>query len=52
MQDVIYLLSTVGCFALMWLFVIGCDRIIGTDDETEVHPLAPSEITSVAGGRS
>ena len=32
-QDIIYLLVTLGFFGLMWLFVIGCDAIIGRDDE-------------------
>ena len=52
MQDIIYLLVTIGFFGLMWLFVIGCDRIIGPDDESTMTTETPSEPTSVAGGQS
>jgi hypothetical protein len=51
MQDMIYLLATVGFFGLMWLFVIGCDRIIGPDEEIGEQIATPSE-TAVTGGRS
>ncbi len=36
MQDVVYLLTTVGFFGLMWLFVLGCDRVIGREDQGSV----------------
>lgn len=52
MQDMIYLLATVGFFGLMWLFVIGCDRIIGPDEETGEQFATPSETTAATGDRS
>jgi hypothetical protein len=33
MQDVVFLVVLVGFFALAILFVMGCDRIIGRDEE-------------------
>jgi hypothetical protein len=32
MQDLIFMLALVGFFLLTGLFVIGCDRIIGSDE--------------------
>jgi hypothetical protein len=48
MQDVVYLLILLAVFAVLGLFVVACDRIIGPDEEalaesappTPVHPLA------------
>lgn len=31
MRDLVYLLLTVGFFALTALFVVACDRIVGAD---------------------
>ena len=31
-QDVLFVALTIGFFALMGLFVIGCERIVGVDD--------------------
>ena len=52
MQDIFYLLATVGFFGLMWLFVIGCDRIIGPDDGTSEPDSSPGELPATTGGRS
>ena len=35
MQDILYVAGTIGFFALMLAFVVGCDRIIGADDAPE-----------------
>jgi len=51
-QDIIYLVATVGFFGLMWLFVIGCDRIIGPDEETGEQGATQSESIAATGGRS
>jgi hypothetical protein len=48
MQDVAYLLLLLAVFAVLGLFVVACDRIIGPDEEalaesappTPAHPLA------------
>lgn len=52
MQDIIYLLATVGFFGLMWLFVVGCDRIIGPDDDAMTLTNVTSEPNAVPGGQS
>ena len=36
MQDILYVAGTIGFFALMALFVAGCERIIGNDDSAAV----------------
>ncbi len=36
MQDILYVAGTIGFFALMALFVAGCERIIGADDPVAV----------------
>lgn len=51
MQDFIYLLATIGFFGLMWLFVIGCDRIIGPDLDSAESDALLGENTAVSGGR-
>jgi hypothetical protein len=33
MQDVIYVLVFIAFFAIAALFVVGCDKIIGSDEE-------------------
>jgi hypothetical protein len=33
MQDVVYVAVMVAFFALSALFVVGCDKIIGSDEE-------------------
>jgi hypothetical protein len=35
MKDLLFVLVVVAFFALMTLYVLGCDRIIGTDDDVE-----------------
>jgi hypothetical protein len=49
----IYLLATVGFFGLMWLFVIGCDAIIGPDDESTTLSATPDdEFASISSSHS
>lgn len=50
MQDIIYLLATVGFFGLMWLFVNGCDRIIGPDDDAVASLAFEASSETVSGG--
>jgi hypothetical protein len=35
-QDLAYILATIGFFGLMVLFVSGCERIVGDDDNDAV----------------
>lgn len=51
MQDILYVAGTIGFFALMLAFVVGCDRIIGADDASTspggIHGHAPTTDPSV-----
>ena len=51
MQDLVYVAIMIAFFALSALFVVGCDRIIGSDEEALAQTLPAldeSERTEVA----
>ena len=54
MQDLIYILLTIAFFALMAAFVVGCERIVGRDDDGATpggeQQLEPSASTTVEVG--
>jgi hypothetical protein len=50
-QDLVYVATMIAFFALAALFVVGCDRIIGSDEEALAQTLPAieeSENTEVA----
>ncbi len=52
MLDIIYLWATAGFFGVMWLLVIGCDIIIGHDDESASTSVTSGEATAASSSRS
>ena len=54
MQDLIYVAGLIAFFALTALFVVGCDRIIGPDEEAlaEDEGRTAPEPELVHGGRA
>jgi|GEM_PF-3227776 len=51
MQDVAYIALTIGFFGLLWLMVLGCERIVGAGDVGTMPgglPEEPSEAAAAA----
>ena len=52
MQDIVYVAVIVAFFAIAALFVVACDRIIGTDEnalaesQPAIEELAPAEVAA------
>jgi hypothetical protein len=48
-RDVLFVLISVGFFAVAGLYVKACARIVGTDDaQVEVEPVEPLDAPKVA----
>ena len=51
MQDLAYIALTIGFFGLLWLMVLGCERIVGGGDAGTTPgglPEEPSEESATA----
>ena len=48
MQDLIFIAVMLGFFALLWLFILGFDRIIGSDEQAFAGSSEPTEPGSPA----
>ena len=50
MQDIVYVAVLIAFFAVAALFVVGCDKIIGTDEEALSQSRARDRARAAGGG--